>query len=119
MIETFSDTRTEIGPDGPQEYWRVEISSHYWRDLNSQTLIPTKEKILCWDTISCALCAIIFAFWLLQTFPGESFEIVREMWNGHFIFPETWSIRTTAPLPPFPLALYHPLASVSDRPNLN
>ena len=25
MIETFSDTRTEIGPDGPQEYWRVEF----------------------------------------------------------------------------------------------
>ena len=102
---------------GPQEYWRVEISSHYWRDLNSQTLIPTKEKIPCWDTIFCALSAIIFAFWLLQTFPGESFEIVREMWNGNFIFHEAWSIRTPPPLPPLlPLALYHPLASVSIVP---
>ena len=118
MIETFSDTRTEIGPDGPQEYWRVEISSHYWRDLNSQTLIPTKEKILFWDTIFCALCAIIFAFWLLQTFPGESFEIVREMWNGHFIFHEAWSIRT--PPPPLPPARTLPPSSKRfDRPNLN
>ena len=114
MIETFSDTRTEIGPDGPQEYWRVEISSHYWRDLNSQTLIPTKEKILFWDTIFCALCAIIFAFGYCKRFLVKDLKLCVKCETA--ILFSMKRDQYAPPTPLLPLALYHPLANVSIVP---